>query len=213
MSETVIDERNRVTAQRVIKALESRHMEGYYAGSKDEALEKALSLIPEGSVVGWGGSASLTEIGLKDAMRHGNYRALDVDAIEDPVERTQMEKQCFMADVYLMGTNAITEDGQLVNLDGMGNRIAALSFGPERVIVIAGMNKLVYGLDDAISRVRHTVAPLNAFRFPGETPCRQFGVCGDCHKADCICSQLLITRGSMTAGRVKVILVGESLGY
>lgn len=209
----VIAQRNRLAAQRVIQALKSRRMDGYYAENRAEALKIALSLIPEGSSVGWGGSTSITEIGLKDAIRQGNYRAVDREAAPTPEEFRRIEKQCFLADFYLMSTNAITEDGQLVNLDGKGNRVAALCYGPDQVLVIAGMNKLVRTLDDAISRTRNTAAPINAQRFTGDTPCRQLGTCGDCRKPDCICNQLVITRGSMIPGRVKVILVGESLGF
>ena len=207
------EKRDYLAAERVITALRSQHMEGYFAATREEALETALSLIPEGSQVGWGGSASVTELGLKNSLRQGDYQVIDRDRAADKAEFVEMEKQCLLADVFLMGTNAITEDGQLVNMDGVGNRVAALCFGPDTVIVIAGMNKLVHSLEDGISRVRHTAAPVNAQRFPGNTPCRQSGTCGDCRKDDCICSQLVITRGCKPAGRIKVVLVGENLGY
>lgn len=210
---TPAEKRNRLAAERVIQALNSRHMEGYFAASKEEARELALSLIPEGSKVGWGGSASVLEIGLKDEVCQGNYQVIDRDKAANKEEFEELERQCLLADVFLMGTNAITEDGQLVNMDGVGNRVAALCFGPRSVIVIAGMNKLVHSLEDGISRVRHVAAPINAFRFPGETPCRQTGICGDCRRDDCICSQLVVTRGCRPSGRIKVILVGENLGY
>lgn len=205
--------RNVLAAERVIKALESRHMTGYYAATKEEALELALSLIPEGATVGCGGSYTSHQIGLIAALRNGNYNFLDREAIEDKAERTEFSKKSLLADVFIMGTNAITEDGQLVNLDGIGNRVAALCFGPDSVIIVAGMNKLTRNLEDAITRVRTVAAPINAFRFPGDTPCREHGVCGDCKKDSCICCQMVITRGSMSPGRVKVILIGEELGY
>lgn len=210
---TVTGKRNALAAERVIRALRSRHMEGFYAADKEEALRLALSLIPEGSMVGWGGSASVEAIGLKEAVRQGNCQALDRENAADPAERLRLERQCFAADVFLMGANAITEDGQLVNMDGKGNRVAALCFGPGQVLVIVGMNKLTRSLDEAISRVRNTAAPINAQRFSGDTPCRANGLCGDCQKEACICCQLVITRGSMSPGRVKVILVGEELGF
>ena len=210
---TPIEMRNDLAAERVIKALASRHMEGHYAAAKEDALKMALSLIPEGSSVGWGGSASVLEIGLKDRVCQGNYQVIDRDKAASKEEFVELERQCLLADVFLMGTNAVTEDGQLVNMDGVGNRVAALCFGPRNVIVVAGMNKLVHSLEDGISRVRHIAAPVNALRFPGETPCRQTGICGDCRKEDCICSQLVITRGCKPFGRIKVILVGENLGY
>lgn len=210
---TPVEKRNELVTDRVIKALESRHMEGYFAATKEEALKLAISLIPEGSLVGWGGSASVLEIGLKDRVCQGNYQVIDRDKAANKEEFVELERQSLLADVFLMGTNAITEDGQIVNMDGVGNRVAALCFGPRSVIVIAGMNKLVHSLEDGISRVRHIAAPINALRFPGETPCRQTGICGDCRKEDCICSQLVITRGCKPFGRIKVILVGENLGY
>lgn len=200
-------------SRRVIKMLQSRHHEAYYAADKDSALRLALSLIPEGSTISWGGGKSLQEIGLTEAVRAGNYQVIDRDLAKTAEERKTAERQALCADVFLMGTNAITEDGQLVNLDGIGNRVAALCYGPDSVIVIAGINKLTPDLKAAVSRVRHTAAPINAQRFPGKTPCRQQGVCGDCHNDDCICSQLVITRNSMEPGRIKVILVGEPLGF
>ena len=211
--DSVIVKRNELVSQRVIKMLQSRHHEAYYAADKDSALQIALSLIPEGCTVSWGGGRSLQEIGLTDAVRAGNYHLIDRDRAETREERKKAEHQALSADVFLMGTNAITEDGQLVNLDGIGNRVAALCYGPESVIVIAGINKLAPDLEAAVSRVRHTAAPINAQRFPGNTPCRQYGVCGDCHNDDSICSQLVVTRNSMVPGRIKVILVGEPLGF
>lgn len=209
----VIEKRNQLAAPRLIKAIESRHMEGYYVNTKREALEKALSLIPEGSSIGWGGGISIEQIGLKDALRSGSYQLIDRDKVSSPEEKKKLEQQSLTADFFLMGTNALTEDGQLVNLDGKGNRVAALCFGPDHVIVIAGINKVVHRIEDAVSRVRHIAAPINAMRFEGDTPCRQFGICGDCRKADCICSQLVITRNCLIPGRIKVIVVGEPLGY
>ena len=209
----VIAKRNEIVSQRVIKMLQSRHHDAYYAEDKNSALQLALSLIPEGSTVSWGGGKSLQEIGLTDAVRAGNYHVIDRDRAATAEERKIAEHQALSADIFLMGTNAITEDGQLVNLDGIGNRVAALCYGPESVIVIAGMNKLAHDLEAAVSRVRYTAAPINAQRFPGNTPCRQQGICGNCHNDDCICSQLVVTRNSMVPGRIKVILVGEPLGF
>ena len=208
-----VEMRNSKAAQTVIKALEKRHMEGYYAATKEEACRIALSLIPEGSSVCWGGSISAQEIGLMDAVKNGNYVLLDRDAAATPEERQQIMRQGFSADVFLMGTNAISEDGQLVNIDGNGNRVAALVFGPKSVIVIAGMNKLTKTLEEAVGRARSIAAPMNAQRFQIETPCKHTGTCADCTSDDCICASMVITRKSMHHGRIKVILVGESLGF
>lgn len=205
--------RNRMAAEKVIAALRRRHMNGEYAETKEEALRLALVAIPEGSTVGWGGSMSIEEIGLKAAVKAGPYRCIDRDAAKDAEERKMLERQCFSADVYLMSTNAITEDGILVNLDGRGPRVAALCYGPDQVLIIAGINKLAADVEAAIERVRHTAAPINALRFPGKTPCREGGLCRNCLGEGCLCSDLVITRNSMFPGRIHVILVGEDLGY
>ena len=209
----VIEKRNTLVAEKVIKNLQRRNLEGYYAKDKEEALKIALSLIPEGSTIGWGGSVSFAEIGLKDAVKNGNYNCIDRDTAKDPAERKALMKKCLTSDVFIMGTNAISEDGQLVNIDGGGNRVAALCYGPDSIIVIAGMNKLVKTLDDAISRARNVAAPINCQRFNSETACHVNGACGDCNAPGCICSQIVITRNSLPKGRIKVILVNENLGF
>ena len=203
-----------LAGEQVVKALKSRHFEACYCATKAEALEKALSYIPEGSSVGWGGSVSVEEIGLKEAVRSPKYKAIDRDVVTDPAEKTRLMKQCLLADVFLMGTNALSQDGELVNIDGTGNRVAALCYGPDSVIVIAGINKLAPTLDTAIARARSWASPINAARFAGiETPCAKTGLCGNCRSKDCICNQIVITRNSRPAGRIKVIVVGEELGY
>ena len=201
-----------LAGEQVVKALRSRHFEACYCATKAEALQKALSYIPEGSTVGWGGSVSVEEIGLKDAVRGPQYHAIDRDAVTDPAEKTRLMKQCLSADVFLMGTNALSQDGELVNIDGTGNRVAALCFGPRQVIVVAGMNKVAADLDGAVARARHIAAPANAQRFAGKSPCRVIGQCGNCTSPDCICAQMVITRFCNPAGRIKVVLVGEDLG-
>ena len=206
--------RSALAGERVVKALQSRHFEACYCATKAEALQKALSYIPEGSSVGWGGSVSVEEIGLKEAVRGPKYKAIDRDAVSDPAEKTRLMKQCLSAGVFLMGTNALTQDGELVNIDGTGNRLAAMCFGPDSVIVIAGINKLAPDLDTAIARARSVAAPINAARFPGlDTPCAKTGLCANCRSESCICNQILITRNSRPAGRIKVIVVGEELGF
>lgn len=212
MKNEFVEKRFALIAQKVISNLQARHMEGYYAATKEEALEIALKLIPENSVVSWGGSMSISEIGLKQAIKEGPYTAIDRDTAANPAERKQLMKLALTADVFLMGTNAITEDGQLVNLDGLGNRVAALCFGPDSVIVIAGRNKLVPTLEDAVTRTRKYAAPVNAQRFT-DTACQKDGTCHDCLMKNCICGKLVITRCDIDYGRVKVILVDEELGF
>ena len=197
---------------RVAAALHKRNMEGYYCSTADEAVEKVLELIPAGDVVSWGGVATVDELGIKERLRHRGQPVIDRDTARTPEERMAMLHQALTCDTFLMSSNAISEDGQLVNIDGMGNRVAAMCFGPRQVVVVAGMNKVLGTLDDAVARARNVAAPANAQRFGLKTPCGLTGQCGDCTSPDCICSKLVITRFCMPAGRIKVILVGEDLG-
>ena len=196
----------------LLKNLKSRHFDAYYCETKQEALEMALSLIPKGTTVGWGGAMSAQQIGLLDALNAGEYNAIDQDKAPNPAEREKAMKSCLMADVFITGANAISLDGQMVNIDGNGNRVAAIVYGPESVIVIAGMNKVVDTLDDAVRRARTVAAPSNKQRFALQTPCEVTGSCADCKSDGCICNQILITRNCKPAGRIKFILVGEELG-
>lgn len=195
----------------MVKNLSSRGFEAYYCADRAEALKKALELIPEGATVGWGGAMSAQQIGLLDAMNAGNYNAIDRDKAPNPEAREQAMRDCLLADVFITGANALSIDGQMVNIDGNGNRVAAIVYGPRSVVVIAGMNKVTDSLEAAVVRARTVAAPMNTQRFPLQTPCRVTGVCGNC-KGEGICNQMLITRNSKPAGRIKVILVGEELG-
>lgn len=199
-------------AKLLLKNLKTRHFDAWYCADKEEALHKALELIIEGSSVGWGGAMSAVQIGLIDRLKTGNYRTIDRDAASSPTERKAAMKQCLLADVFVTGANAISLDGQMVNIDGMGNRVAAIVYGPETVIVIAGMNKVVDTLENAVCRARTVAAPMNKQRFSAETPCAVTGSCADCKSSGCICNQILVTRNCNPAGRIKVILVGEELG-
>ncbi len=205
--------RNDKLAEAMIKKLAARNIEGYYVQTKEEAKELALSLIPEGSSVGWGGSMSVKATGLFDAIIEGNYRELNRDAAKTPAEKEQIAKECFFADYFLTGCNAITEDGIMVNIDGNGNRVAAIVYGPAHVLVITGMNKVVRTEADAISRARNEAAPINAQRFGLSTPCSKTGECADCLSPETVCCQFLTTRFSKQKGRIKIILVNEDLGF
>ena len=166
-----------------------------------------------GATVGWGGALSAKQIGLLDAMNNGNYNAIDRDKAPNPEQRKQAMKRCLLADVFITGANALSMDGQMVNIDGNGNRVAPIVYGPESIIVIAGMNKVMDTLDAAMIRARTVAAPMNKQRFDLQTPCEVTGTCGDCKSEGCICNQILITRNSKPAGRIKMILVGEDLGF
>lgn len=205
--------RNEMLSKKIIRGLESRNMEGYYVKTKEEALKLALSIIPEGSTVGWGGSVSITDIGLKQAILEGNYKALNRDACKDAEEKRAVELATFGADYFLCSSNAITEDGILVNIDGNSNRVAAIAYGPAHVLMIVGMNKVAKNVEAAVYRARNEAAPINTQRFPIDTPCKKTGSCVDCMSKDTICCQFLTTRFSRHAGRIKVILVEEDLGF
>ena len=205
-----ISRRNMLLAQKVIRGLESRNMHGYFASSRDEALSIALSLIPEGSSVAMGGATSAAEIGLVAAVRGEQYRFVDRDVAAD--KRAAM-LAAYDADVFLSGTNAITEDGILVNIDGNANRVSAIAQGPKKVVIIAGMNKVCCDVDAAMKRARNVAAPINAQRFGLSTPCSKTGSCMDCKSPDTICCQFLITRFSRHKDRIHVILVNDSLGF
>lgn len=205
-----IVKRNELLIPQIIKNLASRNMTGYYAGSREEALQLALSLIPEGSTVSMGGAMSAHEIGLVDALKKGNYQFIDRDQYEDKRKAMLL---AYDADVFLSSVNAMTEDGVLVNIDGNSNRVSAIAQGPKKVIFIVGMNKVCDDVDGALKRARNVAAPINAQRFGISTPCAKTGSCMDCKSPDTICCQFLITRYSRHKDRIHVILVNDYLGF
>ena len=205
--------RNEVLANRVVKNLESRNMEAYFVKTKEEALKKALELIPEGSSISWGGTASAKEIGWLDAVHEGNYEVYDREEAQTPELKNEIAHKALDCDFFIGSTNALAENGVMVNIDGNANRVAAFAFGPKNVLLIVGMNKVVKSEEDAMSRARNEAAPINAQRFGLDTPCSKNGMCYDCKSPDCICCQILITRYSRVAKRIKVILVDENLGF
>ena len=210
MSE-IITKRNRLLAETVIKGLKSRNMSGYYAETREEALRKALELIPEGSSVTMGGAMSAHEIGLVRALKDGNYNFIDRDEYTD--KRAAM-LAAYDTDVFLSSVNAMTSDGILVNIDGNANRVSAIAQGPRKVVFIVGMNKVCGSdLDSAMKRARNVAAPINTQRFGLSTPCSKTGVCMDCKSPDTICCQFLITRFSRHPDRIHVILVNDNLGF
>ena len=196
----------------LVKNLRNRHFDAYYCETKEQALEKALELIPVGSSVSWGGALSAQQIGLMEAIKKGNYTAIDRDTAKSPEERVKIMKSGLLADVFITGANALSLDGQMINIDGNGNRVAPIVYGPDSIIVIAGMNKVMDTLDAAMTRARTISAPLNKQRFDLQTPCEVTGTCADCKSEGCICNQILITRHCRPAGRIKFVLVGEELG-
>jgi hypothetical protein len=209
---TVIKDFYKTQAETIIKALNKRGMDGHYCADSKSAVDLILSLIPEGSSVTWGGSESIKECGLMDALSTAPVELWDRSKV-DPSQMKAFYRKAFNADYYLMSANAITLDGQLVNIDGTGNRIAALSYGPDHVIVVIGMNKVATDLDAAISRVHNIAAPPNAMRLNLKTPCTVDGVCHNCLSPQKICNFLHVTHFNRFEGRIQVVLVGEELGF
>ena len=200
-------------AKSIIHKLEARKMEGYYCPDKESAKAKVLELIgPNKKVVTYGGSMSLDEVGLKEAVEEAGHDLLRREKYVTPEEKRECFAKQTLADVFMMSTNAITLDGELVNIDGSGNRVACLAFGPNEVIVVAGMNKVVSNVEEGIARSRNFAAPPNTVRLGCDTPCAKIGQCGNCLN-DTICCQIVVTRASRVPGRIKVIFVGEELGY
>lgn len=210
---TPLETRNELLAKTLITNLERRHFEAYYCPTAAEAVEKAVSLIPEGCSVSWGGSVTIRESGLTKAVHAGNYTVIDRDLAKSPEEMAELHRKGLLADYYLSSVNAISENGVLVNIDGTGNRVAALCFGPKNVIILCGMNKVAQDVDGAVKRARSYAAPVNSMRFMGKTPCAVTGSCHNCVSEECICNQILLTRNCRPAGRIKIILVGEEMGF
>lgn len=200
-------------AQSIIKNLEKRNMEGYYFESSKECVNAIINSIPEGSIISWGGSESLKECGLMDAIHNGSYELIDRTTAKTPEESRQLFSKTVLADYYLMSTNAITLDGELINIDGNGNRVACLIQGPSHVIIVVGMNKIVTDVSSGVARVRNMASPANAIRLNRKIPCGTTGHCHDCLSPDCFCNQIVVTRRSGHTGRIKVYFVGEELGY
>lgn len=201
-------------AKTTMKNLEKRHFECHYCKTAEEAVTLASELVPSDSTVSFGGSMTLTESGMADALRQrDDITLLDRSKAGTPEEVKEIYHKSLNADYYFMSSNAITAEGELVNIDGTGNRVGALIYGPEHVIILAGMNKVSPTLEEAVSRVKNVASPLNANRLNRNTPCAATGLCADCLSPDCICSHTVITRKSAPEKRIKIILIGEPLGY
>jgi LUD domain len=208
---TTIQEYNALLAQKVIKEFNNRNILGFYVATKEEALKKALEITPKGSVVSWGGSATLNEIGLPDSLKRGGYTVVDAsDRSKGAVEMAKIAHQALNCDYYFLSANAIAASGELVNIDGIGNRVAALAFGPRNVIVIAGINKVEQNLDSAILRAKTRAAGLVTLHYSKNDVSTFEDLL---HKAQSAGSQLVITTMSTFKNRITVILVGECLGF
>ena len=197
--------------QILLNNLKKRGFEAYFCASKEEAANKALSLLSEGDTVTWGGTMTLFELGLDKQLKQGNYTVID-RADFSPEERGEVYRKAFFADAFFTSANAVSQTGEIVNVDGTANRVAAICYGPEKVIMLVGKNKIAENLDLAVKRAREVAAPKNAQRFDILTPCKKTQQCANCTSPDCICAQMLITRFCKPAGRIKVIIIDEDLG-
>lgn len=211
---TPIEERNQKLAQQLIKQLNRRHIEAFYCPTGKEAVNKVSELIADGSTVTWGGTATVRDLGIPAMLKNrGTLQVLDRDEVETPEEKQEIYLKAFSADVYLTSANAISEDGVIVNIDGNGNRVAAISWGPKKVIFVIGLNKVAQTVEAALARARGIASPTNAQRFEMNTPCKIDGTCHNCNSPECICSYIHFLRNSRGGGRHIVVLVGENLGY
>lgn len=200
-------------ANTIIKNLSRRNIEGFYCPDKTSAVSLAMDIIGENATVSFGGSATLKESGMLDALRNSSAHVIETFSAQTPEEKHQAFLNCVSSDYFFMSSNAITIDGELINIDGNGNRVACLIHGPKHVILLVGMNKVVSDVKSGIARIQNTASPVNAVSLNKKTPCGITGHCGNCHSADCMCCQVVVTRHSRHDGRIKVILIGEELGY
>lgn len=206
---------NEKVAKDIIGHLEKRRMEGSYSPSGVQAANEVVEMIPDGASVYRCGSMTTAGIGLWEKIAaRSDLKVIDpyVPTLS-PEEAMELRRQGLMADVMIASSNAITLDGKLVNLDGSGNRVAAMTFGPKKVILIVGMNKVAPDLESAIARVKHYAAPVNVIRIGYKNPCAETGLCIDCRSPQRICNMWSIIEGHMAKGRIHVKLVGEDLGY
>ena len=200
------------------ETLTENNFEVFVAQNTDEAksivLEKIIPEIAPKSV-SWGGSLTFVATGLYDVLKNNNdLNILDTyDKTLSPEESLERRRQSLLVDLFITGSNAVTETGQLVNLDMIGNRVGALTFGPKNVIILVGRNKIVPDLDEAMFRIKNYAAPVNTMRLDKKTPCAKTSFCGDCKSPDRICNTWTITEKSFPKKRVKIVLINKDLGF
>ncbi len=199
---------------RTVQAINKNNMNGYYAKDREELIRIIEDIVSENSLVSCGGSMTLFETGVMEYLRSGRYKFLD--RYKEDITREEvvnMFKESFFADAYFTSSNAVTENGELYNVDGNGNRVAAMLYGPEKVIVICGVNKIVKNVEEAIKRNRECAAPINAKRLNKETPCSKIGYCMDCKSKDRICNEYTLIKRQNRKERMHIIFLNENLGY
>ena len=210
---TPTEQRNERLGAKMVKQLERRHFEAYYCATAEEARQQVNKLIPDGSSVTWGGTMTVRDMGIPEMLKQrGTLDVWDRDTVTTAEEKQEMYYRAFHADYYLSSANAISEDGVIVNIDGNGNRVAAITWGPKRVIFVIGLNKVAQTVEAALQRARSTASPVNAARFDINTPCHVDGVCHNCNSPESICNYVHFLRNS-PRGKHLVVLVGEDFGY
>ena len=211
---TPLEIHNEVLAGRMIKHLERRNFNTHYCPTAAEAIKLIKSLMPQGSSVTWGGSQTIREMGLaRELIDSGDYKVINRDLAQTPEQTRQCYLDAMDVDFFLTSANAITQDGVIVNIDGRGNRVAAITWGPHNVIHVNGINKVAATIEAALARARNVAAPINTARLGCDTPCKIDGVCHNCNSPQCICNYIHFTRNSFPAHRHTVVLIGESWGY
>ena len=213
-----IDKYWQLKLEAVKQRLEDNRFEVYIVDCAQKVTDLALDTIipPLGAkTVSWGGSVSFVSTGLFHALKdHPDFEVMDTfDTTLSAAQKFEMRRRSLMTDLFITGTNAITEDGQLVNLDMIGNRVAAIMWGPKHVLLIVGRNKICANIDDAMYRIKSYAAPVNCMKLSKKTPCEKTGVCHDCSSPDRICNYWTITEKSFEQGRIKIVLVNEDLGF
>lgn len=205
--------RNELLASKLIKNLERRNFEAYYCHTAEEIIQQVKDLMPAGSSVTWGGSMSIRDIGLPQSLKASGYQVWDRDEATTAEEKLAIYHKAFQADFYLASANALSEDGVIVNIDGTGNRVAAITWGPRRVIFVVGLHKVCQDVGAALQRARSTASPINSARFDIDTPCHKDGRCHNCNSPQCICNYIHFLRNSYPSKRHVVILTDLFLGY
>ena len=207
-----------------LKNLKRNNMEAYYVDTKEQARELVKTLISKGDTLSCGGSVTLKQTGIYDIISSADYNFLDRSACDTPEQVEEIYRKTFCADAFFTSANAVTENGELYNVDGNSNRVAAILYGPQSVICICGVNKLVANIDEAIKRVKTKAAPPNTVRLGIETPCAKTGecislkkenpeMCEGCHGSGRICCNYVVCAQQRHVNRIKVIIIGEEYGY
>jgi len=208
-----VQQHDGILGKKTVEALKKNRFEAFYCENLAEAREKLMAMIPDGASVGFGGSMTVKRMDVQKELQSRGSAIYDHNAVSDPGEKDKIYRQELLCDVFLAGCNAITLDGKLYNVDGTGNRVAAMIFGPKQVILVAGINKIVQDLEAAEQRVKMIAAPTNSLRIDPSIPCTQTGYCVDCNHERRICNATVVLHRQPSKSRITVILVGEPCGF